>query len=92
MHDAKQASEELTRCVKEYNVVGAMLNDFQNGSDGKPIYYDTREYDIFWETAQKLDVVVYIHPRFPHPAVVENLFGGRRGLLGACWQLSFLRV
>jgi len=29
MHDAKQASVELARCVKEYGMVGAMLNDFQ---------------------------------------------------------------
>jgi 2,3-dihydroxybenzoate decarboxylase len=85
MHDAKQASEELTRCVKDYGMVGAMINDFQNGPDGKPLYYDQPEYDIFWKTAQDLDVVIYMHPRFPHPSVIENLFGDRRGLLGACW-------
>jgi 2,3-dihydroxybenzoate decarboxylase len=92
MHDAKQASEELTRCVKQYGMVGAMLNDFQNGRDGQPLYYDHRDYDIFWETVQSLDIVVYIHPRLPHPAVIENLFGGRRALLGACWrvQLSYI--
>ncbi len=85
MHDPKQASEELRRCVKEYGMVGAMLNDFQNGEEGKPKYYDEAEYDVFWKTVQELDVTVYIHPRFPHPAVVANLFGNRRGLLGACW-------
>lgn len=87
MHDPKQASEELTRCVKQYGMVGVMLNDFQDGLDGKPLYYDHRDYDIFWETVQILDVVVYIHPRFPHSAVIESLFGGRRALLGACWQV-----
>lgn len=85
MHDPEQASAELKRCVKEYGMVGAMLNDFQNGPDGKPIYYDEPQFDAFWETVEDLDVVVYIHPRFPHPAVIENLFGGRRALLGACW-------
>jgi 2,3-dihydroxybenzoate decarboxylase len=85
MHDAEQAAEELTRCVKELGMVGAMINDIQNGADGKPLYYDQPEYDVFWKTAQELDVVIYMHPRFPHPAVIENLFGGRRGLLGACW-------
>lgn len=66
-------------------MIGAMLNDFQNGPDGTPIYYDEPSFDVFWETGQELDVVVYIHPRFPHPSVIQNLFGGRHGLLGACW-------
>jgi 2,3-dihydroxybenzoate decarboxylase len=88
MHDPHQASEELKRCVREHGMVGAMLNDFQTGPDGKPIYYDESQFDVFWETVQELDVVVYIHPRFPHPSVIQNLFGGRRGLLGACWYLE----
>jgi 2,3-dihydroxybenzoate decarboxylase len=89
MHDPQQASQELTRCVQEHGMVGAMLNDFQNGPDGKPIYYDEPQFDVFWEIVQELDVVVYIHPRFPHPSVIQNLFGGRRGLLGACWYPEF---
>jgi hypothetical protein len=88
MHDPANACAELTRCVKEYSMVGAMINDFQTGSDGKPIFYDGPEFDVFWKTVQELDVVVYIHPRFPHPEVIENLFGGRRALLGACWYCS----
>jgi 2,3-dihydroxybenzoate decarboxylase len=88
MHDPAHACAELTRCVKEYSMVGAMINDFQTGSDGKPIFYDGPEFDVFWKTVQELDVVVYIHPRFPHPEVIENLFGGRRALLGACWYCS----
>jgi len=90
MHDPEQASAELTRCVHEHGMVGAMLNDFQNEHDGKPIYYDESQFDSFWETVQDLDVVVYIHPRFPHPAVIENLFGDRRALLGACWYSPLL--
>jgi 2,3-dihydroxybenzoate decarboxylase len=85
MHDPRQASEELTRCVSKYGMVGAMINDFQNGADGKAIYYDEPQYDVFWSTVQELDIVVYIHPRFPHPSVTDNLYGGRRALLGACW-------
>jgi len=92
MHDPQQASEELSRCVKDHGMVGAMLNDFQNGEDGKPIYYDQPEYDVFWKTVEELDVVVYIHPRFPHPAVIENVFGGRRALLGACWLVFALSL
>lgn len=88
MHDPANACAELTRCVKEHSMVGAMINDFQTGSDGKPIFYDGPEFDVFWKTVQELDVVVYIHPRFPHPEVIENLFGGRRALLGACWYCS----
>jgi predicted TIM-barrel fold metal-dependent hydrolase len=87
MHDPQNACEELTRCVTEYGMVGAMINDFQTGSDGKAIFYDGPEYDLFWKTVQELDVVVYIHPRFPHPDVIQSLFGGRRALLGACWYI-----
>jgi hypothetical protein len=35
MHDPHQAAQELRRAVKELNMVGAMLNDFQSaGEDG----------------------------------------------------------
>lgn len=62
-----------------------MLNDFLNGREGKSMYYDEPDFDGFWKSLQQLDVVIYIHPRFYHPTVIESLiFGGRSALLGTC--------
>jgi 2,3-dihydroxybenzoate decarboxylase len=60
MHDPKTASEELTRCVKEYGFLGALVNDNQRGGpDGEtPVFYDQPEWDSFWQTCVDLDVCV----------------------------------
>lgn len=58
MHDAKEASKELTRCVKEMGFVGwhAHSNILKKGLD------DEQFFPIF-ETAAELGAYVYLHPR-----------------------------
>ncbi|KAF2006128.1 amidohydrolase-like protein 2 [Amniculicola lignicola CBS 123094] len=87
MHNAQDAADELRRAVKELGMFGGLVNDFQStGTDGKgKVYFDTRDYDIFWETVQELDVPIYFHPRF---AIKQDLqsgtrYGDRKHLLGA---------
>jgi 2,3-dihydroxybenzoate decarboxylase len=62
-------------------------NDFQTkGATGEEkLYFDTRDYDEFWETVQELDVPIYFHPRY---AISQDLqpgtkYGDRKHLLGA---------
>ena len=43
MHDAKAASDELTRTVREFGFKGALVNGHTLG-----VYYDDRAYDPFW--------------------------------------------
>jgi len=93
MHDAKTASKELTRAVKDLGMFGAILNDYQEvwkdgGEEGK-VYYDGEEYDSFWKTVEELDVPVYLHPRYPAPVELAegSKYGpGHRHLLGAAVQ------
>jgi 2,3-dihydroxybenzoate decarboxylase len=57
MHDPRQAADELERTVREYGFKGALINGHTNG-----VYYEGREFDVFWERVQALDVPIYLHP------------------------------
>jgi predicted TIM-barrel fold metal-dependent hydrolase len=57
MADPTAAAEEIERCVQKLGFVGALI---PNHADG--IYYDSNEYRIFWERAQRFDVPIYLHP------------------------------
>lgn len=64
MHDVDQACREFERVVRDLNLKGVLLNGFQYaGADGEQaLFYDDRRFDPFWETAQRLDAPVYLHP------------------------------
>ncbi|KAL9544019.1 hypothetical protein MBANPS3_007836 [Mucor bainieri] len=89
MHDAKQAGEELRRCVTKYGFHGALLNDFQHaGKDGSEyLYYDQPAFDPFWKVVQELDVPVYLHPAAPADYMFEKQYKERKYLIGP--PLSF---
>lgn len=88
------AAAELERCVKEYDFKGALINGFCNIDDPNvPIYLDEPQYVPFWETAEKLDVPIYIHPRPVTEPVRKQVFDdshcqsvccGRSQLHGPC--------
>lgn len=87
MHDATQAAIELKRAVKELGMCGVLLNDWQSTldehGDERRLYYDSRNYDPFWEAVQELDVPVYLHPRYPLPGHLQEPWGSRVHLTGA---------
>jgi 2,3-dihydroxybenzoate decarboxylase len=60
MQDAKAASDELDRCVRELGFKGAMISGHTNGK-----YLDDRAYDVFWERAAALGAPIYVHPADP---------------------------
>ncbi|KAF2262881.1 amidohydrolase-like protein 2 [Lojkania enalia] len=87
MHNAQDAAEELRRAVKELGMFGGLVNDFQSkGANGEEkVYFDTPDYDAFWETVQELNVPIYLHPRYAIPQDLQpgTRYGDRKHLLGA---------
>lgn len=88
MHDPEEAALELRRAVKDLGMFGALVNDFQSfGEDGAgKKYYDAPEYHVFWEEVEKLDVPIYMHPRYPIAQDHEGphaKWGPRKHLIGA---------
>jgi 2,3-dihydroxybenzoate decarboxylase len=82
LQDATGAARELERCVRELGFKGAMINGHTNG-----LYLDDRSLDPFWERAEALGALVYIHPTDPlAPAPVLN---GIPALRRATWEWGF---
>ncbi len=69
--EPEKLRDELRRCVKELGFVGALIDNHANGT-----YYEGLEYSGLWETAQELDVPIYLHPVLPTKAVLETLYQG----------------
>src|SRR5262249_34538219 len=88
MQDPEAASRELTRCVKELGMVGALVNGFsQIGSPDNVTYYDLPQYRAFWRTVEALDVPFYLHPRNPLPSWTRA-YEGHNWLLGPNWAFA----
>jgi 2,3-dihydroxybenzoate decarboxylase len=82
MQDANAAADELERSMRDLGFAGAMINGHTNGQ-----YLDHPALAPFWERAQALNALVYIHPTdpvAPHP-VLE----GHTGLKRATWEWGF---
>jgi predicted TIM-barrel fold metal-dependent hydrolase len=67
--DPKAAADELERTVTKLGFKGAMIHGLTNGQ-----FIDEPQYWPIFERAQALDVPVYLHPSFPHPAVIEAYY------------------
>jgi 2,3-dihydroxybenzoate decarboxylase len=82
MQDAAAAADELERCMRELKFCGAMINGHTNGK-----YLDDRAYDPFWERAQALDALIYLHPA--DPVTPAPVLDGHKGLRRATWEWTF---
>jgi 2,3-dihydroxybenzoate decarboxylase len=82
LQDPAAAAAELERCMRELNFCGVMINGHTNG-----MYLDHPSLDPFWERAQALNAVVYLHPADPiAPAPVLD---GHPLLRRATWEWTF---
>jgi len=82
VQDAAAAADELERCMREFKFCGAMINGHTNG-----MYLDHPSLGPFWERAQALDALIYLHPADPiTPAPVLD---GYNGLRRATWEWTF---
>ena len=82
MQDAKAAADELERCVKDLKFCGAMINGHTNGQ-----YLDHPSLAPFWERAEALGTLIYIHPT--DPVSVAPVLQGHPGLRRATWEWTF---
>ena len=88
MQDPDAAITELTRCIKELGMVGALVNGFsQIGAPDNVTYYDLPQYRPFWRAVEALDVPFYLHPRNPLPSWTK-FYEGHNWLLGPNWAFA----
>jgi predicted TIM-barrel fold metal-dependent hydrolase len=88
MQDPQAAAAELTRCVNEFGMVGALVNGFsQAGTPDDVLYYDQPQYRAFWRTMEALDVPFYLHPRNPLPSWTR-FYDGHGWMLGPNWAFA----
>lgn len=101
MSSPKYAAKELERCVKDLGMVGVLLNGndviYRKGKKllNKMLFYDTPDYDVFWQKLVDLDVPLYIHPRVygsPSESVPDKylsmFYGEYPQLPGSAWGFS----
>ncbi len=79
LQDPAAAANELERCVKQLGFAGCMINGHTHGQ-----YLDDPALYPFWERAEALGTIVYLHPADPVSpfAVLE----GYKGLKRATWE------
>jgi predicted TIM-barrel fold metal-dependent hydrolase len=77
LQEPKKAASEFERCVRQLGFKGALVNGMSDG-----VFLDDRRFTPVFETAQALDVPVYLHPAPPPEVVQETYYGGLPGNLG----------
>jgi len=82
MQDALAAADELERCIRELRFCGVMINGHTNGQ-----YLDNPALYPFWERAEMLGALVYLHP--VDPVTPAPVLDGHRGLRRATWEWTF---
>lgn len=68
--DPAAAAAELERTVTQLGFKGAMLHGLTAGT----LFHDDKRFWPIYERAQALDVPIYLHPAFPHPAVIDAYY------------------
>src|SRR6266567_8551544 len=82
MQDAVAAADELERSMRELKCCGAMINGHTNGQ-----YLDHPSLHPFWERAEALGALIYLHPA--DPVAPLPVLEGHRGLRRATWEWTF---
>jgi 2,3-dihydroxybenzoate decarboxylase len=82
MQDPVAAADELERAMRDLKFCGAMINGHTNGQ-----YLDHPSLDPFWERAQALDALIYLHPA--DPVTPAPVLDGHKGLRRATWEWTF---
>lgn len=77
LQEPEKAAGEFERCVRQLGFKGALVHGTTRG-----IFLDDPRFTPLFETAQALDVPIYLHPAPPPKPVQEAYFGGLQGQLG----------
>jgi 2,3-dihydroxybenzoate decarboxylase len=79
LQDPAAAADELARCMGELGFCGAMINGHTNGR-----YLDDPMFHPFWERAEALGALIYLHPA--DPVATSAALADHRGLRRATWE------
>ncbi|HEY2226239.1 MAG TPA: amidohydrolase family protein [Xanthobacteraceae bacterium] len=79
MQDPAAAADELDRCMSELGFCGAMINGHTHGR-----YLDDASLYPFWERAEQLGALIYLHPA--DPVATSAALADHRGLRRATWE------
>jgi 2,3-dihydroxybenzoate decarboxylase len=79
LQDPAAAADELSRSMGELGFCGAMINGHTNGR-----YLDDPALYPFWERAEALGALIYLHPA--DPVATSAALAGHRGLRRATWE------
>jgi len=82
MQDPRGAADELERCIRDLKFCGAMINGHTHGQ-----YLDAAELYPFWERADALGAVIYIHPA--DPVAQPSVLAGYKVLMRPMWGWGF---
>src|SRR5947209_86706 len=78
MQDPAAAADELQRCMHDLGFCGAMINGHTHGQ-----YLDDPVLDRFWERAQAIGALIYLHPA--DPVAPYAALAGYAALKRATW-------
>ena len=79
LQDPSAASKELDRAVTDLGLKGALVNAHTLG-----VYLDDPSLRVVWETAERLDVPLYLHPGNGYDAA--HVLSGHPELIGPMWS------
>jgi len=77
--DPEAAAKELDRAVKELGLKGAMIYSHIQGE-----YLDAKKFWVIFETAERLGVPIYLHPKEPSPDMIKP-YSTYPALAGKIW-------
>jgi len=77
LQEPDRAAAEFERCIHQLGFKGAMLNGTANGQ-----FLDHPRFTPIFETAQALDVPIYLHPAPPPKPVMDAYYSGLPSSLG----------
>jgi len=80
--DPRGAADELERCIRDLKFCGAMINGHTHGQ-----YLDAAELYPFWERADALGAVIYLHPT--DPVAQPTALSGYKILMRPMWGWGF---
>lgn len=78
-HDPEGAAKELERAVKDLGLKGAMVYSHIQGE-----YLDAQKFWVIFETAERLGVPIYLHPKEPSPDMIKP-YSTYPALAGKIW-------
>jgi len=78
LQDPGEAANELERCTRDLEFKGAMINGHTNGQ-----YLDDPALYPFWERAESLGALIYLHPADPVSPL--PVLAGHKALARATW-------